>query len=116
MERPFRVPAGYATGVIALVLSAPFVLLYLPGGPSALVWPYEWLMVLLWSLLGMGLLPSRVAGANSSADTGARGRSADGETGVGAGDQSSTTSTSAISSEGTASSSVACSSSHDSGR
>lgn len=55
MERPFRVPAGYATGAIALVLSALFVLLYLPGGPSALVWPYEWLMVLLWSLLGAGL-------------------------------------------------------------
>ncbi|WP_336344379.1 APC family permease [Halalkalicoccus ordinarius] len=55
MERPFRVPAGYATGAIALVLSALFVLLYLPGGPSALLWPYEWLMVLLWSLLGIGL-------------------------------------------------------------
>ncbi|WP_122090117.1 APC family permease [Halalkalicoccus subterraneus] len=55
MERPFKVPAGYLTGAIALVLSAFFVVLYLPGGPSALVWPYEWLMVLLWALLGVGL-------------------------------------------------------------
>ncbi|MFC6904452.1 APC family permease [Halalkalicoccus tibetensis] len=55
MERPFRVPAGYATGTIALLLSAFFVYLYLPGGASALVWPYEWLMVMLWVLLGVGL-------------------------------------------------------------
>ncbi|MDL5361044.1 APC family permease [Halalkalicoccus sp. NIPERK01] len=55
MDRPFKVPAGYATGGVALVLSAFFVFLYLPGGPSALVWPYEWLMVLLWALLGVGL-------------------------------------------------------------
>ncbi len=55
MDRPFKVPAGYATGGVALVLSAFFVFLYLPGGPSALVWPYEWLIVLLWGVLGVGL-------------------------------------------------------------
>lgn len=55
MERPFRVPAGYATGAFALALSAFFVFLYLPGGPSALIWPYEWLIVLLWVLLGVFL-------------------------------------------------------------
>lgn len=55
MERPFKVPAGYLTGTIALVLSAFFVYLYLPGGASALAWPYEWLIVALWVLLGVGL-------------------------------------------------------------
>jgi APA family basic amino acid/polyamine antiporter len=55
MDRPFRVPAGYATGAFAFALSGFFVFLYLPGGPSALVWPYEWLMVLLWTLLDVGL-------------------------------------------------------------
>ena len=32
-----------------------FLLLYLPGSPSALAWPEEWLIVLLWTGLGAGL-------------------------------------------------------------
>ena len=53
MERPYSVPAGYAVGVFGVILTAFFVTLYLPGGPSALVWPYEWLIVLAWALLGI---------------------------------------------------------------
>lgn len=55
MNRPYRVPGGYLTGGIALLLTTGFVTLYLPGGPSALLWPYEWLIVLLWSVLGVVL-------------------------------------------------------------
>lgn len=55
MDRPYEVPAGYAVGAIALVMTAGFVYLYLPGGASELVWPYEWLMVIGWSVLGIVL-------------------------------------------------------------
>jgi membrane-associated phospholipid phosphatase len=39
-------------GVLALLATLSFVLLYLPGSPSALVWPQEWLIVLIWAALG----------------------------------------------------------------
>jgi len=55
MDRPYRVPGGYLTGIVALVLTGVFVTLYLPGGPSALLWPYEWLIVLLWCAFGVVL-------------------------------------------------------------
>ena len=29
------------------------MLIYLPGSPSALLWPYEWAMVLGWIILGV---------------------------------------------------------------
>lgn len=53
MERPYEVPFGYPVGAVAVVLTAFLIFLYLPGGPSALVWPYEWLIVLMWTLLGV---------------------------------------------------------------
>lgn len=52
MDRPYEVPAGYAVGGLGLVATAGFIYLYLPGGASALVWPYEWVMVLGWIVLG----------------------------------------------------------------
>lgn len=52
MARPFRVKNGKVIGSIAVVLSIGFILLYMPGMPAALVWPYEWLMILGWTLLG----------------------------------------------------------------
>ena len=54
MPRPFKVPAGNLIGIVAVVLSVAFMNLYLPWSPSALVWPYEWLMVFLW--VGIGLV------------------------------------------------------------
>ena len=53
MERPFRVTHGRLVGYGALLLSGAIVLLYLPGSPAALLWPYEWAIVLLWTLLGV---------------------------------------------------------------
>lgn len=53
MPRPFRVANGELVGWGALLLSICIVLLYLPGSPAALIWPYEWTIVLLWTLLGV---------------------------------------------------------------
>lgn len=52
MERPFRAGKGNVIGWIALFLSIGFIALYMPGMPAALIWPYEWLMVLGWFLIG----------------------------------------------------------------
>ena len=53
MERPFKVVNGNLVGYGALILSMGIVLLYLPGSPAALVWPYEWAIVLVWTILGL---------------------------------------------------------------
>jgi len=52
LARPFRAGRGNFVGVAALVLSVALFFLYFPGSPAALVWPYEWLIVLLWALIG----------------------------------------------------------------
>ncbi|GAB3688020.1 APC family permease [Nocardiopsis oceani] len=56
MERPFTVRAGVPVGVIALVLSVGLFSLYLPGMPAALLWPNEWVMVLVWWIAGAALM------------------------------------------------------------
>lgn len=53
MERPFKVANGMLVGYAALALSVGIILLYLPGSPAALEWPYEWAVVGGWSLLGL---------------------------------------------------------------
>jgi amino acid transporter len=55
LERPFRAGKGNLVGIAALVLSVALFLVYLPGSPASLIWPYEWLIVLLWALIGAGL-------------------------------------------------------------
>jgi APA family basic amino acid/polyamine antiporter len=52
MPRPFRAPGGITTGVVAAVLSIGLGVLFLPGMPAALVWPYEWVVLGAWWLLG----------------------------------------------------------------
>jgi amino acid transporter len=54
LNRPYRVPAARLVGGLAVASTVFFVLLYLPGSPSALVWPAEWIIVLAWA--GLGLL------------------------------------------------------------
>ena len=54
MPRPFRAAKGTVIGVVALVLSILLLLVYLPGSPAALAWPYEWLICLGWVALGAG--------------------------------------------------------------
>ena len=53
MERPFRVPAGRLVGTLALLMSIALALLYLPFSPSGLLWPQEWAVVLIGSLMGL---------------------------------------------------------------
>jgi amino acid transporter len=52
MPRPYKVRHGQLTGWAALVLSLGIAVLYLPISPAALIWPYEWLIVIAWVLLG----------------------------------------------------------------
>ena len=55
LPRPYRVAAPGLVGWLAVAATVFFILLYLPGSPSALVWPEEWAIVLLWAGLGAGL-------------------------------------------------------------
>ncbi|ANH37907.1 putative amino acid permease YhdG [Nocardioides dokdonensis FR1436] len=48
MERPFRVSGGSGVGVAAAVLTFGLGILFMPGMPAALVWPYEWLILIVW--------------------------------------------------------------------
>jgi amino acid transporter len=52
LARPFAVARPRLIGAGAILSSALFLFLYLPGSPSALVWPQEWGIVLGWVLLG----------------------------------------------------------------
>ncbi len=52
MVRPYVVRHWRFTGYTALVLSVGIGLLYLPGSPAALLWPWEWGIVVAWCVLG----------------------------------------------------------------
>lgn len=56
MDRPFRVKGGIAVGVLAAVGSIAMALAYMPFGPAALIWPYEWAIFGLWWIAGLLLL------------------------------------------------------------
>ena len=53
MARPFQAPGGQATGVVAAALALGLGVLFLPGMPAALIWPYEWVLLALWWALGL---------------------------------------------------------------
>lgn len=53
MVRPFYLKNGTVIGWIAVVMSIGIGVLYMPGLPSALIWPYEWLIIIIWSVLGL---------------------------------------------------------------
>ncbi len=52
LPRPYRVRAPTVVGGLALLTTIFFLLLYLPGSPAALVWPQEWAILLVWTVLG----------------------------------------------------------------
>ena len=52
MPRPYRVRYGSLVGYTALILALGMMTLYLPGSPSALVWPYEWIILLSGAMVG----------------------------------------------------------------
>jgi APA family basic amino acid/polyamine antiporter len=55
MKRPFLLRGGGVIGWVALLMSIGICVLYMPGMPSALVWPYEWVIILVWAILGVVL-------------------------------------------------------------
>jgi amino acid transporter len=55
LPRPFRLRGGLAMGWIGVACTVALAAIYMPWSPSALIWPYEWGMVMLWSLLGVVL-------------------------------------------------------------
>ena len=56
MPRPFRVASGPVVGWAAAGLSLGLAVLFLPGMPAALIWPYEWIIVALWWGVGLFFL------------------------------------------------------------
>ena len=58
LERPYRLKQGKLIGYLALFASLALIALYLPSSPSALIWPWEWLIFLGWALLGLALYAS----------------------------------------------------------
>lgn len=54
LDRPFKAGKGNAIGIIAVILSIFFIILYMPGMPASLKWPYEWVIILVWIILGVG--------------------------------------------------------------
>jgi APA family basic amino acid/polyamine antiporter len=70
LPRPFRVRFGRAVGWGALLMSLALFLIYLPGSPAALVWPYEWLICLGWAAAGLILyIMARNRTGNSKSKT-----------------------------------------------
>ncbi len=61
MHRPFRLRGGTTIGWIAVLMSLGVCVLYMPGMPSALIWPYEWIIVLSWMVLGAVLYNISIA-------------------------------------------------------
>lgn len=53
MKRPFKLPGGTIIGWLAVIMSIFVAVLYLPGMPSALIWPHEWVIVIVWAILGV---------------------------------------------------------------
>jgi amino acid transporter len=69
MERPFEVSHPRLVGIGAILLSLGLIGAYLPGSPSALVWPYEWVTISVWTVLGLFLyLRFRAGQAKDSAN------------------------------------------------
>lgn len=61
LKRPFKVPSGTFVGGVAIVLSVGVLVLYMPGMPSALVWPYEWIIIIAWAAFGAILYKYSIA-------------------------------------------------------
>ena len=57
LKRPYKVPGGLVGIWFAIIASAAVLLLIIiPTSPAALDWPLEWLIVLVWIVLGCILM------------------------------------------------------------
>ena len=64
MPRPFRVRYPNLVGYGAVVMSLALLSAFLPWSDSALLWPDEWLTILVWTILG-GILLVRYQSSNA---------------------------------------------------
>lgn len=55
LPRPFKIRYPRFVGGTAIVLGVALLCLFLPGSPSALTWPQEWIIVLLWAACGVAI-------------------------------------------------------------
>lgn len=55
MPRPYKVKHGKFVGSMAIALCTGMVLIYLPGGPAQLCWPYEWGIIIAWFSFGAAM-------------------------------------------------------------
>ena len=55
LERPFKVSHPNLVGWGGVLLSIALLSAFFPGSPSALAWPYEWLVILIWIALGFAM-------------------------------------------------------------
>ena len=53
MPRPFRITHPRLVGYGGFTLAVALIFAYLPGSPSALIWPYEWMTICIWAVLGV---------------------------------------------------------------
>ncbi len=53
MVRPFYLKGGPVIGWLAIIMGLGIGVLYMPGMPSALIWPYEWIIIIIWVILGI---------------------------------------------------------------
>lgn len=53
LERPFRAGKSNIVGILATILSIGFIILYMPGMPASLIWPYEWIIFGVWWIFGL---------------------------------------------------------------
>ena len=53
MVRPFYLKGGSIIGWLAIIMGLGIGVLYMPGMPSALIWPYEWIIIIIWVILGI---------------------------------------------------------------
>ena len=54
LKRPFKAPMVYVTGPIALIIGLIVVVMPLvPGTDISLIWPYEYVLLVAWVLLGI---------------------------------------------------------------
>ncbi|KAB7708838.1 amino acid permease [Bacillus aerolatus] len=56
LARPFKAGKSSFIGWASLILTVGFIILYMPGMPSALIWPYEWIITLAWWAVGFYFL------------------------------------------------------------
>ncbi len=77
LPRPFRIRHWRVVGYGAVGMCVFMLILYLPGTPSALSWPYEWLIVVAWAALGVVLRLHAKHGRRKRPEDGAAAREAD---------------------------------------